>query len=445
MNEDRVYDPAAETDTVIAAVLTDMRTPDHRAIIVDSPPGAGKTTLVVRAAAELAARGEECIIVAQTNNQVNDLTTRLATQHPGLLLGRLSATDYTAPPAVLALPNVTVATRVDGLPAAQIILATAAKWATVKDRTWAWAIIDEAYQMRSDMLLLIAARFDRALVVGDPGQLDPFSAVEVSRWIGLPYDPMLNAVTVLQAHNPDLPVHRLPVSWRLPASAAPVISAAFYPFSGFRAATAPATRRLEFTAAGIRNSADATLDEAAQSGWALHELPARHTIRTDGEAAEEAARLAIRFLARGAAGTCERHPDGRLLGPENIAIGVAHRDQADRIRQTLAQAEPAVAGMIKVDTANRLQGAEFDITIVLHPLSGRRDATAFHLEAGRLCVLASRHRHACVVVARAGIADLLDAHPPDEPIHLGVPAKFPDGWEANQTVLAHLAAHRVPV
>jgi AAA domain len=445
MSEDRGYDPIAETDAVIAAVLADIRRPDHRAIIVDSPPGAGKSTLVVQAAAELAAGGEECIIVAQTNNQVNDLTTRLATQHPGLLLGRLSATDYTAPPAVLALPNVTVATRVDGLAVAQIILATAAKWATVKDRTWAWAIIDEAYQMRSDMLLLIAARFDRALVVGDPGQLDPFSAVEVSRWIGLPYDPMLNAVTVLQAHNPDLPVHRLPVSWRLPASAAPVVSGAFYPFSGFRAATNPATRQLEFTAAGIRNSADATLDEAARSGWALHELPARHTIRTDGEAAEEAARLAIRLLVRGAAGTCERYPDGRLLGPGNIAIGVAHRDQADRIRQTLAQAEPAVAGMIKVDTANRLQGAEFDVTIIVHPLSGRRDATTFHLEAGRLCVLASRHRHACVVVARAGIADLLDAHPPDEPIHLGVPAKFPDGWEANQTVLAHLAAHRVRV
>ena len=87
--------------------------------------------------------------------------------------------------------------------------------------------------------------------------------------------------------------------------------------------------------------------------------------------------------------------------------------------------------MIRVDTANRLQGAEFAVTIVVHPLSGRRDATAFHLEAGRLCVLASRHRHACIVVARAGIADLLDAHPSDEPIHLGVQAKFPDGWEAN--------------
>jgi hypothetical protein len=441
MTETSQYDPAAETDQVIAAVLDDIGRPDHRGIIVDSPPGAGKTTLVVRAAAELAASGESCIIVAQTNNQVDDLTMRLARQ--GLPLGRLSATDYIPPAALLALPNVTVATAVDDLGTSAVILATAAKWAIVKDRTWPWAIIDEAYQMRSDMLLLIASRFERALFVGDPGQLDPFSVIETPRWIGLPYDPMQNAVTVLQAHNPDLPVHRLPVSWRLPVSAALVISGAFYPFSGFRAATAPDTRYLEFTASGMRSSADATLDLAARTGWALHELPARHTIRTDPEAAGAAAVLAARLLGRRAVGTCERHPRGLPLSPQDIAIGVTHRDQADQIRQALTRVVPGAAEMIRVDTANRLQGAEFEVTIVLHPLSGRRDATAFHLEAGRLCVLASRHRHACIVVARAGIAELLDAHPSDEPIHLGVPAKFPDGWEANHAVLAHLAGHRV--
>jgi len=444
MSEDCHYDPASETDQVIAAVMADMSEPGQRGIIVDSPPGAGKTTLVVRAATELATSGESCIIVAQTNNQVDDLTTRLARQEPSLRLGRLSATDYIPPATLLTLPDVTVATRIDDLGAAQVILATAAKWATVKDRSWGWAIIDEAYQMRSDMLLLVAARFDRALLVGDPGQLDPFSVIETPRWIGLPYDPMQNAVTVLQAHNQDLPVHRLPVSWRLPASAAPVVSSAFYPFSGFRAATTAGDRHLEFTAAGIRNSADVTLDLAARSGWALHELPARHTTRTDGEAADAVASLAARLLTRRAVGMCERHPAGQPLGPQNIAIGVAHRDQADQIRQALAHTAPAAAAMIRVDTANRLQGAEFDTTIVLHPLSGRSDATAFHLEAGRLCVLASRHRHACIVVARAGIADVLDAHPSDEPIHLGVRAKFPDGWEANHALLAHLANYRIP-
>jgi hypothetical protein len=443
MTETSQHDPAAETRLVTDAVLGDMGTPGHRGVIVDSPPGAGKTTLVARAATELATSGEPCIIVAQTNNQVDDLTIRLARQNQALSLGRLTATDYNPPAALLTLPNITVATKVDYLSASAIVLGTAAKWATIKDRDWGWAIIDEAYQMRSDMLLLIADRFERALFVGDPGQLDPFSIIETPRWIGLPYDPMQNAVTVLQAHNPDLPVHRLPVSWRLPPSAAPVISSAFYPFSGFRAATTPGTRHLEFTAAGIRNSADATLDLAARTGWALHELPARHTIRSDPEAADAVAGLAARLLARHTVGTCELHPGGQPLSPADIAIGVTHRDQADQIRQALTDITPAAA-TIRVDTANRLQGAEFEVTIVLHPLSGRRDATAFHLEAGRLCVLTSRHRHACIIVARAGIADLLDAHPSDEPIHLGVRAKFPDGWEANHAILAHLADHRVP-
>ena len=83
------------------------------------------------------------------------------------------------------------------------------------------------------------------------------------------------------------------------------------------------------------------------------------------------------------------------------------------------------------------------MVIVLHPLSGRRDATAFHLEAGRLCVLTTRHRHACIVVARPGIPELLDAHPSTEPVHLNVPVKFPDGWAANQAVMARLQQWKV--
>jgi hypothetical protein len=125
------------------------------------------------------------------------------------------------------------------------------------------------------------------------------------------------------------------------------------------------------------------------------------------------------------------------VSPDRIAIGCAHNDQVAAIRAA------GVPAGITVDTANRLQGREYDVTIVLHPLSGRRDATAFHLESGRLCVLTSRHRHACIVVARAGIAELLDNHPSTGRVQLNVPVKFPDGWEANHAVLAHLSHHRV--
>lgn len=58
-------------------------------------------------------------------------------------------------------------------------------------------------------------------------------------------------------------------------------------------------------------------------------------------------------------------------------------------------------------------------------------------------MLASRHRHACVVVCRAGVSELLDDYPSTEPVQLGTLVKFPDGWEANHAVLARLAEHRV--
>ena len=422
-------------------ILSDL-TNGHRGVVVDSPPGAGKSALVVRAAAGLADAAENVMVIAQTNEQVDDLTDRLAAARPGLPIGRLAGSEYIQAERLLKRQCVTLSTKLDDLPGCPVVLSTAHKWATVRGAaTWPWAIVDEAYQMRSDLLLRVAGLFDRGLFVGDPGQLDPFSAVQTGRWTGLTWDPMQSAVAVLLRHNPDVPVHALPVSWRLPASAAPVVAEAFYPFTGFRAATGREQRRVEFSTRSFgKNALDRAVETAAASGWALYELPARHTVRTDADAVTACAALAARLLQRGVLLYSERAVAGAPVTPTRIAVGTAHRDQAQAIRAVLqADGLPGIA----VDTANRLQGREFDIVIVLHPLSGRRDATAFHLEAGRLCVLTTRHRHACLVVARAGIPELLDAHPSTEPVHLNVPVKFPDGWEANQSLLAHLQHWKV--
>ena len=453
-----VSDAAASARAVTDAILADLAKAE-RGVVVDSPPGAGKSTLVVAAAASLAERGERVMVVGQTNEQVDDLIDRMASEHGVLQIGRLSAQDYTPTPRVARHANVTARNAIADLIDHPLVIATAAKWAMLSNTgladpgaRWPWAIIDEAYQMRSDSLLRIAHLFDNALFVGDPGQLDPFSTVETGRWLGLNWDPMSSAVAVLLTNNPGIPVHTLPVSWRLPATAAPVVSAAFYPFSGFSAATERGDRAMRWNTHPFgMTSFDLALQTAADTGWALYELPHRHTLRTDAEAVDACAELAARLLLRGAVAVSEQGPhdvtDGR------IAIGVAHRDQAAAVKRALrerAVTYPVLSGpgrdvtKVVADTANRLQGREFDVMIMLHPLSGRRDATAFHLEAGRLCVLASRHRHACIVVARAGIPELLDAHPSAEPVHLGVPVKFPDGWEAHQSFMAHLAKFRVP-
>ncbi|MDV9169026.1 AAA family ATPase [Streptomyces sp. W16] len=446
--------PGERADTAVAGVLTDLDRLDgdsSRGIVVDSPPGAGKSTLVVQAARHLVARGEPVMIVAQTNEQVDDLAERLVRDQPGLAVGRLLRTGGSLSPRLAEHADVVIgAERVADLrPLPPIVIATAAKWAWSKeeDGHWPIAIVDEAYQMRSDALLACAGLFDNALFVGDPGQLDPFSSVETDRWTGLTWNPLRNAVDVTLAHNPGMTLHELPVSWRLPASAAPLVERAFYPFTRFIAGTGPDDRRVSLLRTLAPDPVDRVLDRAAERGWGYLQLPARHTLRTDGELADALADTARRLLTRGFRTYCDQAPppEGRRLAPGRIAVGVAHNDQAEVVRSRIALV-PELDG-ITVDTANRLQGREFDVTLVWHPLSGRVDASAFHLETGRLCVLLSRHRHACVVVARAGIPDLLDRHPSVQPVYLDVPPKFPDGWRAHQVVMEHLerSDHRVLV
>ncbi|MFD5832136.1 AAA domain-containing protein [Streptomyces collinus] len=450
-----VFDPSAAAGQATDAILRDTLHGTARGVVVDSPPGAGKSTLVVRAALELAEAGHPLMVVAQTNAQVDDLVLRLAEKNPEMPVGRLHSSDSDPYDKALdGLENVRKSAKAGDLAGLAVVISTAAKWAHVKvDEPWRHAIVDEAYQMRSDSLLAVAGLFERALFVGDPGQLDPFAIVGSEQWAGLAYDPSASAVTTLLAHNPDLPQHRLPVSWRLPASAAPLVSDAFYPYTPFRSGTGPGDRTLAFGVPSDGSGPDRVIDEAAASGWGLLELPARHTPRTDPEAVGAVATVVRRLLDRAGAATSELPqalgsaraggtptPAPSPLTADRIAVGTAHRDQAAAVRSALTGL--GVTDVV-VDTANRLQGREYDVTVVLHPLSGRPDATAFHLETGRLCVLASRHRHACIVVCRAGVTDLLDDYPSTEPVQLGTVVKFPDGWEANHAVLAHLAEHRV--
>ena len=168
---------------------------------------------------------------------------------------------------------------------------------------------------------------------------------------------------------------------------------------------------------------------AAADGWAYVELPERMSLQVDAEIVEVIADLVQDLMARSPVVVDERTgPGGRRVTQDRLAVGVSHRNQ--RAALTIALQRRGLADVV-VDTANRLQGREFNVLVALHPLSGRSDASAFHLDAGRLCVLASRHRQCCVVVGRAGAARLLADYPPPGRAVLRV-HKDPelDGWEA---------------
>jgi hypothetical protein len=174
------------------------------------------------------------------------------------------------------------------------------------------------------------------------------------------------------------------------------------------------------------------------------ELEEKVTPRMDQEIASVISSLVKGTLARGANVVDELHPEGVPLSSQRLAVIAAHNDQVQAVRFALSQAGVDPDAVV-VSTANKIQGREYDLVLVWHPLAGRRDATAFHLEAGRMCVMLSRHRHACIVVNRAGATRLLEEFPDSDPMFLDEPEKFPDGWEANYRVLQHLESCKVLV
>jgi hypothetical protein len=431
----------------------------HSAVIVEAPPGAGKSTLTASVTKALTDQDKKLTlaVVTQTNEQADDLVTSITKQYRGLAVARMVGTS--GPSAEMgklqAQGAVVIGTQADEaeVRGCRAIVSTARKWQYERSRlqkkgalAYPFALIDEAYQMRSDMLLGIADLYETLFCVGDPGQLDPFTVVDDTLWKGLAYAPSRTALGTLRAYHPDLRPIQMPTSWRLPPSAAAVVSNAFYPTASFDAGTRVGDRTLRLKAARrqgkSRIDANAVLQLASTGGWAYVELPERLTVRTDLEIATAISELVIDLLGRGATVVDERSPAGRPLTSNRVAIVAAHNDQVLAVRYALSKGGQDPDALV-VSTANKIQGREYDVVLVWHPLAGRRDATQFHLEAGRMCVMLSRHRQACIVVGRAGAARLLEEFPDSDPMFLDEPEKFPDGWEANYLVLQHLAQCRV--
>jgi hypothetical protein len=306
-------------------------------------------------------------------------------------------------------------------------------------------LVDESYQADSSRYYGVGNLARLHLLVGDCGQLNPFSTIaDADYWRGLPEDPLQTAVGVLLRNHPSTPVFKLPVSRRLDPRAVKV-ARAFYSDLQFEAAVLPGIRELRLLAAVAANRRtrllDRLLDSASRDGWAHLELPEAPVLLADPEIVELISDLVVRLAARRPQTRCELQTTWRDLVPQRVAVGVSHNDQKDLLR---ARLDALGHGDIVVETANKLQGLEFDVVIAWHPLAGLAEPDGFHLDPGRLCVLLTRHRHACIVVGRASDRRLLDAIPPTTPAYLGWdPDPVFDGWGTHEAIFGALQPHRL--
>ena len=451
------YDEAAVSaaNEVARAALDDFLScgGSYRAVVLSAVAGAGKSYFVSSSAGAARREGMRIAVCAPTNEQAFSLVRSIALMNTDEVVTFVPASSVELPPGIAALPNVREARPAGEAVNAGLIVGTFDKLGDAFARGSLFPVdgllADESYQADSGRYFGVAGLAPAHLLVGDSGQIDPFSTVPVADdWRGLDENPLQTAVGVVQRTHPELTsIHRFPITRRLDERAVDVARAFYSPEHHFVPALLPGVRGMRLASggngAGPGRHVDEALELAAESGWAHVELPDAAVLSADPETLEAIVGLVVRLLERQPELRCERNPDWHPLDHGRVALVVAHNDQKDLLRLRM---DELGFDDVMVNTANKLQGLEFDVVFCWHPLAGLTEADEFHADAGRLCVMLTRHRHACVVVGRASDRALVESIPPTTPAYLGDDVDvLTEGWRTHQIVFSTLAEHRVVV
>jgi hypothetical protein len=412
------------------------------AIIVQSPPGGGKTGVVERMAIqEMALLRGRAMVATQTNEQAFDFARRLASHYKNYSFHLLVRQNLSLPDDLTTLSNLVVIQQSAQIPTGPcVVIANAAKWSWTDETLYTrftCQIIDEAYQLADYRFQQISGLADRLVLVGDPGQIAPVITCPVERWQSDAAGPHIACPKALLVRHPSIKQIPLPVSRRLVADTVDLIQPAFYPLLPFVALSQHGARKLTSAVKGL-SSLDRVVDCSERGASVVQvELPGMTIGDVDEQLAEVIVKLIVTLLRR----DCYVQDDGGAqlpLKPSMIGVVCAHVAQVSAVLERLPEGLDVL-----VETADRFQGLERPIMIVHHPLSGRTDADTFHTDAGRLCVMLSRHRIACFVVTREGVENVLQRNPPPGNRILGVAEDSEYiGWKAHLRVLQWLRTNR---
>jgi len=370
--------------------------------IVQAPPGSGKTWLLVATVVAARKAKMRVAVAAQTNSQADEICRRLAREDKGWTIIRFAG--GTGRPKDLG-KNVSWETETKELPSGPtIVVGTAAKWGMVNIfEPFDIVLIDEAWQMGWADFMLLAQVAPNFVLIGDPGQIPPVVTIEVCRWETAPRPPHVAAPQAIvedRSLNPqrwDLPGTR-----RLPSDTAALVRP-FYDFP-FEAFAEPGERQvlLEGKGARLEERALDLLRGGTVVGLTIPTPDTGPPLERDDEIAAIAASVVKQLLRRGA--RFRINGAARKLDLTDIGIASTHR----AMNSALAFALPKeIRNKVAVDTPERWQGLERPVMIIVHPLSGTLRPSAFDLETGRLCVMASRHTAGMIVVSRDHLFDTL--------------------------------------
>lgn len=353
---------------------------------------------------------------------------------------------------------------------------------------WDYGLVDEAYQMGGDAMALMYDCCQRWILVGDSGQIAPFSQAkryELDHFAD-GASPALSAPVSLRRMG--IPMHevKLPVSWRLPHDTVQYLNNDFYPELPFIGAGLPSRRTLKLEPNSQGDAIDLALEGIAK-GESLQMVTLASPpplTEVDRDLLKLAVMIIQRLHSRKAELIDADKPfvdDPSLASPvafndNEILILTGRSNEAAQLQALLNShgtggivrsatgisttgtdpekhyLETVMDGInedeeeaTRIDTANRLQGLERRLVIAIHPCSYLSELEPFALDRGRLSVMLSRHRIGCILLSREHLSELLEEpylHP-----ERSVSSEVSDetestheGLEAHRNLLARLAS-----
>lgn len=419
----------------------------HFYFVLRAVAGAGKTEAVIRLAREARRRGVRLAVTSPTNEQVFQTLRRLLTALPDEIITYVPASRVKVPSEILSNVRIRVS-EAKHVGDCGLLVGTLKKLGDALSRgdlvTRDLLIIDEAYQADAASYFQAADLAPTHFLVGDSGQLEPFSSAKnPNLFRGIPHDPLQTAVGVLRRHGTLSGESSTVCTYRL-NSAATALVRPFYPGVDFNPAVLEDVRSLRLTPVrgkGVNALYDNVLDLSAHSTLAHLELRGPGIPDDDPEVVGAIAGLVRRFFDRAPSVRCERMDQLTRVAASAVAVIVSHRQQRAAMRAALSDA--GLPGVF-VETANKSQGLEFSTVFYWHALSGLMSADPFHLDPGRTCVGLTRHRHVCIIIGREGDRDILRRFPPTTPSYPDWDSDpLLDGWDIHRQIFASLDSYRV--
>ena len=369
--------------------------------LVDSPPGAGKTWLVERTLSLATTQRMTVCCVMPRAQQGFDLVRRLRDGFDLPRLQLLVSKDRSPPPDLVSSVNIITDVECIGADPG-VVVSTVDKVAIhlpdLRENRFDLLVVDEAYQLAFKQFLPVTSLAPRVLLVGDPGQLPPLVRADTARFEAADFRVHWPAPKELLRRYPGTPRFRLPATRRFLQDTVEIVQPSFYPELPFLSAVDSSERQFRFVVAGIGGAIDRALDMIVDGATIVSlVLPKRDPTfeKVDSEIADTVAAVVERFVRRQPSGA-----GAKGLGSADVGCIDPHVQSGGAVRDRLR-----AMGLdeVMVDTPEIWQGGQRALMVVKHPLSDAGRPEEFDLEAGRWCVMLSRHLYGCIVVARGNV------------------------------------------